>query len=187
MILLLNGFLKEIQRKCKRNDSLVDQFLSIINTPSSPLISIYLLTLPNDPNSPVSSHSVHTYEPPEFDFSLYMFSFQKQLDLEKQIAAIDLALADTQPYQYQIRTQLRNEKELLLEQLKGKQKIKDSQDTSPISKAVSFHEPATVYRNYPDKHESRQRYRLSTRETLKAMIKEKQQAVKQLCTEISEL
>ena len=122
-----------------------------------------LFSLPNDPNSPVSSHSVHTYEPPEFDFSLYMFSFQKQLDLEKQIAAIDLALADTQPYQYQIRTRLREEKELLLEQLKGKQKL--HQSISP--KAVSFHEPATVYKTYLDKHESRQQYRLSTRELLR--------------------
>jgi len=41
--------------------------------------------------------------------------------------------------------------------------------------------------NYPDHHESRQKYRLSTRETLREMLKTKQQQVKQLCTEISEL
>ena len=76
---------------------------------------------------------------------------------------------------------------MLLEQLKGKKKLLDNTSNPPVSKVVSFHEPATVYKAYPDKHESRQQYRLSTRETLRAMIKEKQQQIKQLCTEVSEL
>ena len=53
--------------------------------------------------------------------------------------------------------------------------------------AISTDETATVYKAYPDKHESRKQYRLSTRETLRAMVKEKQQQIKQLCTEVSEL
>ena len=68
------------------------------------------------PSSPSSVHSsVKTFQPPEFNFSLYMLYFAKKLDLEKQIAAIDLALAESQPFQYQLRGQLKAEKDMLLE------------------------------------------------------------------------
>ena len=160
---------------------------SASDTDASEVPNLGGCNLPSSPHSSISS-SVHTFQPPEFNFSLYMLSFpQQHYDLEKQIAAIDLAFAETQPYQYQRREQLRTEKELLLEQLKGKKKLLDNPSNPPVSKVVSFHEPATVYKAYPDKHESRQQYRLSNRETLRAMIKEKQQQIKQLCTEVSEL
>ena len=141
---------------------------------------------PSSPRPSISS-SVNTFQPPEFDFSLYMLSFPKHYDLEKQIAAIDLAFAKTHPYQYQLREKIRTEKALLLEQLKGKQKVSETPREELPHKVVSFHEPATIYKAYPDKHESKQQYRLSTRETLRAMVKEKQQQIKQLCTEVSEL
>ena len=54
-----------------------------------------------------------------------MLSFPKHYCLEKQIDELDLAFAGTQPYQYQLREQLRSEKALLLEQLKGKQKVSE--------------------------------------------------------------
>jgi len=104
-------------------------------------LCINSINIPNSPRHSISS-SVHTFQPPEFNFSLYMLSFSKQLDLEKELAAIELALANTQPFQYQLRGQLRDEKDKLLEQLKGKKKV----DEQPQQKTVSFHEPATVYR-----------------------------------------
>ena len=55
--------------------------------PGSPAFEVPNLGGCNMPNSPDSPHasisSVHTYQPPEFDFSLYMLSFPKQMDLEK--------------------------------------------------------------------------------------------------------
>ena len=47
-----------------------------------------------------------------------MLSFKQQQSIEKQITAIDLALSETEPYQYQLREQLREDKKNPLEQLK---------------------------------------------------------------------
>ena len=91
------------------------------------------------------------FEPPEYDFSLYMFSVNTPQNIEKQIAAIDLQLSETLAFEYMLRASLKDDKKKLLkmlEQDKGKGK-------------VSFVTPAQynldeLYRSYPDGHERRQ-------------------------------
>lgn len=114
-----------------------------------------------------------------------MFSFQmnKTQEIEKRLAAIDLAAIDlelsvTKPYQ--LRGALREEKKQLLKQLesdKGKQKV----TTSP----PVLYNPVDIYRGYG--HEDRQSFRVSKEQMLRAQIKEKQQQIKQLCQEVKDM
>ena len=66
------------------------------------------------------------FEPPEYDFSLSMFSLNKPQNIEKQIADIDLQLSETTAFEYKLRASLKDEKKKLLkmlEQDKGKGKV----------------------------------------------------------------
>ena len=63
------------------------------------------------------------FEPPDYDFSLYMFSANKPQNIEKQIAAIDMQLSETPTFEYMLRASLKEEKKQLLKKLeqdKGK-------------------------------------------------------------------
>ena len=53
-------------------------------------------------------------EPPDFDFSLYMFSFSQKASIEKQLADIDLQLSSVPAFQYILRRDLKEEKKKLL-------------------------------------------------------------------------
>ena len=66
------------------------------------------------------------FEPPEYDFSLYMFSMNKTRNIEKQIVAIDLQLSETPAFEHKLRAFLKDEKKKflkMLEQDKGKGKV----------------------------------------------------------------
>ena len=79
-----------------------------------------------------------------------MFSISKTQEIEKWLAAIDLQLSVTQPFQYQLRAALKDEKKQLLRQLeqdKGKQKI--------ISSSPVLYNPIELYKGYTDGHEDR--------------------------------
>ena len=90
------------------------------------------------------------FEPPEYDFSLYMFSVNKPQNIEKQIAAIDLQLSDNPSFEYMLRASLKDEKKRLLkmlEQDKGKGKVSF---VTPV-----LYNPIEIYKSYPNGHESR--------------------------------
>ena len=102
------------------------------------------------------------FEPPEFDFSLYMFSLNKPRNIEKQIAAIDLQLSETPPFEYMLRASLKEEKKQLLRQLeldKGKRKVSF---VTPVT-----YNPADLYKGYPYGHENMQAYRIHTEHMLR--------------------
>ena len=66
------------------------------------------------------------FEPPEYDFSLSMFSLNKPQNIEKQIADIDLQLSETPAFENKLRASLKDEKKKflkMLEQDKGKGKV----------------------------------------------------------------
>ena len=59
----------------------------------------------DSPSSSLKSDSepnLGGFEPPEFDFSLYMFSVNTPQNIEKQIAAIDLQLSETPAFEYML-------------------------------------------------------------------------------------
>ena len=112
-----------------------------------------------------------------------MFSLNRAQAIGKRLVALDLQLIATQPYQYQLRAALREEKSRLLEELeqtKGKEKVS-------FSPPPAFYKPADIYKDYPEGHEDRQSFRSDQERMLRQQIKEKKQQVKQLCTEIEDL
>ena len=97
-----------------------------------------------------SAPNLGGFEPPDFDFSLYMFSLSKPQNIEKRIAAIDLQLSETPAFEYLLRASLKEEKKQLLKQIeqdKGKAKV------SVVTPAI--YNPVELYKGYPDGHDSR--------------------------------
>ena len=96
-------------------------------------------------------------EPPDFDFSWYMFSFSQKSSIEKQLDDIDLQLSSVPAFQYILRRDLKEEKNKLLSLLewtsKGKGKIHSPSDVYVL------YNPADHYQNHPNEHDSRQSYR----------------------------
>ena len=106
------------------------------------------------------------FEPPEYDFSLYMFSMNKPQNIEKQIAAIDMQLSETPAFEYMLRASLKEENKKLLkllEQDKGKGKVSF---VTP-----SLYNPIELYKIYLDGHESRQCYRVDKEQMLRLQIR----------------
>ena len=111
-------------------------------------------------------------EPLDYDFSLYMLSFSKKTSIEKQLADIDMQLSSVPAFEYILRRDLKEEKKklssLLEKSTKGKEKAYSPSDT------VTLYNPADIYRNYPDEHDSRQSYRRDKEKMLRLQIREKQ-------------
>ena len=92
-----------------------------------------------------------------FEFSLYMLSFNKKMSIEKHLENVYLQLSSVPAFEYILRRDLKEEKRRLLSLLekstKGKEKV------YPPFEALTLYNSADIYRNYPDEHESRQSYR----------------------------
>ena len=84
-------------------------------------------------------------EPPDFDFSLYTFSFSQKASIEKKLVDIDLWLSYVPAFQYILRRDLKEEKKKLLSLCertsKGKGKI-DSPSDVPV-----LYNPTDIYKN----------------------------------------
>ena len=104
-------------------------------------------------------------EPPDFDFSLYMFSFSQKASIEKQLADIDLQLSSVPAFQYILRRDLKEEKKKLLSLLEQTSKEKGKID--PASDVPLLYNPTDIYKNYPDEHESRESYRRDKKKMLR--------------------
>ena len=114
-----------------------------------------------------------------------MFSFSQKASIEKQLADIDLQLSSVLAFQYILRRDLKEEKKKLLSLLERTSKGKGKAD--PPSDVPVHYNPADIYRNYPDEHESRQSYRRDKENMLRIQIKEKQQQLKKIVSEIESL
>ena len=111
-----------------------------------------------------------------------MFSFSQKASIEKQLADIDLQLSSIPAFQYILRRDLKEEKNKLLSLLERTSKEKGKTD-SPSNIPVHYN-PADLYRNYPDEHESRQSYRRDKEKMIRLQIKEKQQQLRKIVYEI---
>ena len=84
-----------------------------------------------------------------------------------------------------MRRDLKEEKKKLLSLLERTNKGKGKADL-PSDIPVHYN-PADLYRNYPDEHESRQSYRRDKEKMLRLQIKEKQQQLRKIVSEIKHL
>ena len=100
-----------------------------------------------------------------------MFPFSQQAFIEKQLADIDLQLSFVPAFQYILRRDLKEEKKKLLSLLERTNKGKGKVDP-PLDIPIHYN-PADIYRNYHDEHESRQGYRRDKEKMLRLHIKEK--------------
>jgi len=129
------------------------------------------------------------YRPPPFLGMLSNFHSPKVSDTER-LEQIEGELSKLEPYKYQQRTALRNEKNALIQRLKGKSPLVDSPSPSPKLIAASmlgYYTPTELFREHPDSHRDRQSFRRDKESLLWLQIREKQQALRTLAAEISEL
>ena len=84
-----------------------------------------------------------------------------------------------------MRRDLKDEKKKLLSLLERTSKGKGKID--PPSNVPVLYNPADIYKNYPDEHESRQSYRRDKEKMLGLQIKEKQQRLRKIVSKIEHL
>ena len=93
-----------------------------------------------------------------------------------------MQLFETPTFEYMLRASLKEEKKQLLKKLeqgKGKGIV--------IYVTPALYNPIELYKSYPNGHESRQCYRVDKEQMLRLQVREKQQQLKSLVTEIEEL
>jgi len=93
----------------------------------------------------------------------------------ERLEQIEVKLGKLEPYKYQQRLVLWNEKAAILQRLKGKQ----PQELSPSPKRTSatmpgYYTPAELFREHPDNHRDRQNFRRDKESLLRLQIREKQ-------------
>ena len=120
-----------------------------------------------------------------FEFSLYMLSFNKNTSIEKKLADVDLQLSFVPAFKYILRRDLKEEKMKLLSLLEKSTKGKEKAD-SP-SNALTLYNPIDICKNYPNEHDSRQSYRRDKENMPRLQIREKQQQLRKIVSEIKHL
>ena len=93
-----------------------------------------------------------------------------------------MQLSENLAFEYMLRASLKGEKKQLLKKL---EQDKGKGIVSYVTPAL--YNPIELYKSYQDGHESRQCYRVDKEQMLRLQVREKQQQLKSLVTEIEEL
>jgi len=106
---------------------------------------------------------------------MFSKSFGSKVSDSERLEQIKLELGKLEPYKYEQRVVLRNEKAAILQRLKGKQPTE--QRCSPqrtVATMPGYYTPAEFFREHPDSHKDRQNFRRDKKSFLRLQIKDKQ-------------
>ena len=119
-----------------------------------------------------------------------MFSFSSLKPSPKaRIPDIDAQLGNIPPFEYILRQSLREEKNKLLREVKGKISALPPLDphAQHIIYTPGYYTPAELYKTHPESHKDRQQFKKDKEALLHMQLKEKQQAMKKLAVEITKI